>query len=238
MLYQLHDVSRYILVFITQPIVSIILLYLAFKIIKRNRSVHTIVLSLFYFIVSIGFLLNVIYAFAAIYNNEVIIYTIFYITTYIIIDSLIYLIIFIKILLKVEEKLKIKKDLLYIVIYGIVCTYIFFFPNGITINETTGWRPLYSMEFMIFSYIFMTFSIIIPLIYYSFKLYKTIQTKTLKKKYRLFAIGTLGFVSVIYGTILYNTWQNPTYRLFWSIGATFFAIITSLLIYYGIGKDL
>ncbi|MHA1694829.1 MAG: hypothetical protein ACTSUG_06185 [Candidatus Helarchaeota archaeon] len=238
MLFEQLDMSRYLLVFIIQPIISFILLYLVFKILKRNRTLHTIILSFFYFIVSIGFLLNIIYALAAIFNNELMTYLIFYITSYLIIDSPVYLIVFIKMLLKIEEKPNLRKELIYAVIYGILCTYIFFFPNGLTISEKTGWKPLYSFEFLIFSYFFMTFLIILPLIYYSLKLYRTIETNILKKKFKLFIGGTLGFVSVIYGTILYNTWHYPLYRLFWSISVSFFLIAISLLIYFGIGKDL
>ncbi|MHA1196656.1 MAG: hypothetical protein ACTSSM_11220 [Promethearchaeota archaeon] len=238
MYFQSNDISRYLLIFITQPLISILFLYLTYKILNRNRSIHTIILSLFYFTISLGIILNIIYAIAAIFHNINATYIIFYMTTYLLGHSPIYLIVFIKMLLRIEEKPLVKKDLIYVFIYGIIFLFIFFIPNGITIGEETNWRPLYSIDFMIFSYFITTFLIILPLLYFSLKLYRTIKLKSLRKRYRLFIFGTLGFVSTLYGTILYNTWFNPIYRFFWSICGSFFLIITVLFIYFGIGKDL
>lgn len=79
--------------------------------------------------------------------------------------------------------------------------------------------------------------IIIPSTIYFKKLYNKFEKIELKKKLRYFTAGIYGMFFTSYGAVLYNTWQNPIFKVVW----TFLSLIiipSGLLIYYGIARNL
>lgn len=111
-------------------------------------------------------------------------------------------------------------------------------PVGITVNESTNWAPRYSWGFLIIVYLIYSSFIFVPTIVNLIKLLKTFEDKLLRRKLLLFSYGTIGVLIGIYGATLYNTWDEQIYRLVWSLIQLFLIPASSLLIYYGVGKNL
>ncbi len=190
--------------------------------------------SCFYTLISIGLIINLFY-----YNLTVnpLVYILHFTAVYLIFYGAIFLVLFTLILLKSEKIITLRKELIIIVIYGFALLIILLIPRGITINESTNWRPQWSWPLLITLYLFFTFTITIPFFYFSIQLFKTIQTEILRRKLKFYNIGFFGFISMIYGLILYNTWNNPIFRTVWSFIAILH-ILFSFLVYYGIGRQL
>ena len=234
MILQEIEWTRISLILITQLIIGIIFLSLAYKILKRNKNRLTIMLSSFYISEAIGFIINIIYLPLTI-NPTV--YILHVMTDFFISFGQIFLVIFLINLNKRNSNFSLEKDFIIIFSYVFILLLLFNFPGGITINENTNWRPVFSWTFLISLYIFFTCFIIIPNIILSIKIYKKFEDKNLKKKLKLFFLGINGTFFTYYGLLLYNTWDDPLFRAIWSV-LSFIIIPSGLLIYYGIGKDL
>ncbi len=219
---------------VVQLISCFIFLFISYKILSRNRNRLAITGSSFYIIITTSFILNIIY-FPLTVNPLV--YVLHLISVYLIFLSLVFLVIFNLTLLKSENIVTRTKQLIHIILYGILLFIILLFPGGITIDESTNWRPEWSWSLFIILYIFLTITIIIPFFYLSKKLYNTIQDDFLKKRWKLYILGFCGLIFILYGFILYNTWNEPIFRAIWSI-VVLLLIPSAILIYYGIGRQL
>ena len=237
MLFQ-SDFSRLFIIFVPQPLLSIIFLTLAFMLLRRKRERTPITLSLWYLSVGIGLILNAIYALITEFfpTNEILIYFLYFTSFYLITISSIFLLMFIVDLIKSE--FTIQKLIFFVILYCSLSAVIVFLSGGITLDSVNNWRPVFSWFFFILLASFYTITILIPTIYYSVKLYSFFQAQNLKKKYRNFMIGVFGMLIVVYGAALFNTWQNDLFQSIWSI-ITFCLITPSaFLIYFGIGTKL
>ena len=237
MIFQVVELFRYLNVFILQTFYSIFLFYLAYKILKRNLNRATINLSLFYFSSGLGLFLSILFI---LISNTSIGNLIYYIAAYFITFGPIFLVIFIQNILNIQSTFPTKLNILLISIYGILLFFIIFFAgitDGIAINATTNWIPIYSWSFLIALYTFFSAFVLIPTIYFSIKLYKTFKDDKLKKKAMFFFIGIFGILIALYGLILYNTWIDSLFRLVWPI-ISLLTIPSGYLIYYGIGREL
>ena len=113
---------------------------------------------------------------------------------------------------------------------------LFFIPYAVTINESTGWKPKWSLEFTLLFLTVCTFRAIIPTYYYSIKLYQKIEYKQLKKRWLCFNIGISGYFFLCYGTS-YFCFLGHVDLIIWAIIATP-SLINLFLIYYGIGRQM
>jgi len=230
--------SRIFFIFGIHPILIIFFLYVAYLILKRNKNPITLTLSVFYILTAIGFTLNIIFILLILVHVESILSIVYFITTYLILFPQIFLVIFILHLLHSVPSLSKKKQMFIICTYGILSFIVLLWPGGITINSHTNWIPIFSWQFLIVSYIFFTCSIFIPTIVNLIKMYKLFKDKGLKKKLRYFSLGIFGTLISLYGLILYNTWDDPLYKLIWGVLSLFIVPISAFLIYYGIGHNL
>ena len=226
--------DRFLSVFIIQVAVIFIFLFLSYKIISRNINRLALTTSCFYILVSIGLILTLFY-----YNLTVnpLVYILHFTAVYLTFYSAIFLVLFTLIWLKSEKNITLRKELIIIVIYGLALLIILLIPRGITINESTNWRPQWSWQLLIALYIFITFAIIIPFFYLTIQLYRSFQSEILRRKLKFYILGCNGFIFMFYGLVLYNTWNNPIFRTVWSI-ISLILIFFSFLIYYGIGRQL
>ncbi len=226
--------TRFISVFIMQIVVSIIFLFLSYRIISRNMNRIALTASFFYIFISIGLIINLFY-----YNLTVnpLVYILHFMAVYMVFYGAIFLVLFTLIWLKSEKIITLRKELIIIIIYGFVLFVILLIPGGITINESTNWRPKWSWPLLIALYLFFTFSISIPFFYISVRLFKSIQTKLLRRKLKFYTIGSCGFIIMAYGLILSNTWINPIFRVAWSF-ISLSGMLFSFLIYSGIARQL
>jgi hypothetical protein len=210
--------------------------YIIFKILKRNTNRNSLTLSGFYFTVSLALAMNGIAVLIAFFSPGELIAGLYFFLTYLTVFSFVFVIVFILGLLKLKNVFTIKHALLIIFAYGTVWLILLLFPGGISYSE--NWVPIYSTTLYISANFLFTFSFTIPVIYYSIRLRKLFKDSNLKKKLSLFLVGILLAIIIIYGALLYNTWQDTTFKTVWGISTIVLLISSGLLIYYGIGRDL
>lgn len=236
MIFDITESIRLFIVFVPQIFVGGLFFFLIFKILKRNTNRSSLTLSGFYFFFSIGFILNGIAVLLASFSPGEFIGIIYLILIYLIMFSFIFVIVFILGLLKLKDVFTLKKAFIIILTYGIIWLLLLFYPGGVSYSET--WAPIYSFPLYIAANILFTVSYTIPVMYYSTRLRRLFLDSNLKKKLSLFLTGIVLITILIYGVLLYSTWQNATFKTVWGIFAIVLLISSGLLIYYGIGRDL
>lgn len=236
MIYQVTESLRLFIVFVPQLFIVIMFSFLIYKILKRNTNRSSLMLSGFYFFVSVGLALNSIAVVIASFQPGMLIAILYFIATFLIVFSFIFIEIFVLSLLKLKDVFTLKKAFIIILIYGIVWLIILLFPEGLTF--TVNWVPVYSWPLYIFANIYFSISITIPTLFYSTKLYISFEAENLKKKIRPFLVGVITLITIIYGVLLFNTWQDPLFKTVWGIIVVLLLISSGLLIYFGIGRDL
>lgn len=231
--------SRIFFIFGIQPIAIFFFLYVAFRVLRRNKNPITLSLSAFYILTGIGFSLNIVLVIFTLFEiGFIVLYITYFFTVFFILLSPIFLLIFILRLLNKTADISKKKYLIYIIIYGLITLIIIILPGGFKIDESTNWIPVYSWEFLIILYIYYSCLVVGPTIINLVRLYRLFKDKNLKKKLRLFSLGIIGIMLSLYGLILYNTWPDPLFRLVWSGVSLFIIPVSGFLIYYGIGQNL
>ena len=218
-----------------QTFISALFFFLAYKVLKRNFNRITLTLSFFYILPGFSFILNIIFLPL---SNTLIGFIIYFIALFLLLFAFIFLEIFILNLINIDLNLTLKKQVIIILFYGIAIFLLLNIPGGIRLNEGTNWIPVFSWYFFIAICIFFTSVIYLPIIIFSIKLFYTFEDKKLRRKFKYFIIGMIGMFVVLIGAALYNTWNDPTFKLFWSILINVILIPSIYLIYYGIGKNL
>ena len=239
MLLQSPDIIRIIIIFIPQLVLAGLFLFLAIKLLRRNRQRPTVTLCMLYIISAAGLIFNAMHVILAAFQpeNEFLLLTIYFLTFFPMLLSPVFILTFMLSLLRLGDVFTIRKQLLITSIYGLIIGIIFFTPNGISFSEDLS-RPIFSWGFLILVYAALTVFILSPTMWYSRRLIKMFKDKILKKKLRTFLIGVFGMLLSIYGTVLYITWQDSFFSTLWSILTTFIIIPSALFIYYGIGRNL
>jgi len=228
------DIARFIQIFVVQGLIALFFLFMAYIVLKRGRKRINLYLSSFYLSVTVGGILNIIYANIF---NETVVFVLHFITYYLFCFSMVFLLIFVLILIKPTDHKILKFQYLILIISGLLILGLLFIPNGIIINETTNWKPDWSVFFLIYSVIVCSSIFIIPTTYYSIKLYKKFENEYLKRKWKYFIIGISAYFFIYYGTSISNTLNNDTIRLVWSI-ISLPTLISLYLIYYGVVQQL
>lgn len=133
----------------------------------------------------------------------------------------------------------VKRQNRYILLYGLLLLigmipfYVF---KGIWIDEDL-YAPRFNIYFLIYVIAFQASFVVIPIIYTSLKIYKSFETKALKKKWRYYFIGTLGAFSIPYLIWISNFVFKAWFRLIVGVYAIS-VILWGYLMYYGIGFKL
>ena len=234
----LHQIDTRIFgIFIIQPIVILFFIYIVIRILKRNRNLLTLTLSAFYILSAAGFIINIFFIMGTLLPVELsLILSLFYfISSFLVIFSPIFLVIFLFLIKR--QDFSSKSYILLTSIYGLGCLLLLLMPEGIDIGIHTDWIPEYSWTFLIVFYIFFSLIILIPTIYLLTKLLMSFQDKDLRRKFFIFLIGIFSMLMSFYGLVLFNTWQDRTFRAIWSI-LSLMVIPAGLLIYNGIGQNL
>ena len=227
------DFARFIQVYLVQGGFALFFLYMAYIVLKRGKKHLHLYLSSFYLTTAIGGILNIIYANIF---DVTLVYIMHFLTYYLFCFSMVFLLLFTLILIKPTEKIKIKFQLVLLVIFGLLILGLLFIPNGIIIDESTNWKPDWSWIFFTYSIIVCT-SMILPNLYYSIKIYTKFENEYLKKKLKYFLIGISAYFFLYYGTSFSNTLNNDTFRFIWSL-ISLPTLISLYLIYHGVGRQL
>jgi hypothetical protein len=203
-------------------------------VLRRGKKKPNIFLSSFYISTAIGGSINIIYANIFVEN---VVYILHFLTYYLVCYSLILLLIFTLIILKPSNKFNTKIQITLLVFGGIILLGLLVIPNGIQINQSTNWKPNWSWSFFMYSIIFCSAILVIPTSYYSLKIYSKFEDQNLKKKWKYFLIGVLGYFFLYYGTSFSNTLNSDNFRLIWSM-VSLPTLISLFLIYYGVGRQI
>lgn len=138
------DLARFIQVYVVQGIFGFFYLFMAYRILKRGTKQLNLTLSGFYLSISIGVVINIIYA--NLYE-ETIVHALYFATYFFLCLSSSFLFLFVLNLLKSGKKIKLQTQLVLILIFSTLLLGLLFVPNGITINESTNWKPEWSGDF-------------------------------------------------------------------------------------------
>ncbi|MFX1259043.1 MAG: hypothetical protein ACFFAN_14385 [Promethearchaeota archaeon] len=233
-LFQL-TVTRFTQVYIAQGIVFVFFIYLIYKVLKTDRNKLKIIFCGYYISEAIGIFINFIYAPL---TNPDLVKILNFLTNFFIIFGTIFFMVFCLISFKGEEKLSPPKQLLIILSYGVVLSFMIFIPEGVEINADTGWLPHWSLTLFIYVMVVMTIFAVAPSFYYAIKIYQIIDDELLKKKWKFFIIGLIKLNIFLYGTFFSNTLHNPTFRIIWALISLYLALSGSYLVYYGVGSKL
>ncbi|MHA1507643.1 MAG: hypothetical protein ACTSO6_02945 [Promethearchaeota archaeon] len=231
--------GRIITVYIAQGVILVAFLYLAIKILLRDRKRLNVIFAGLYISPVIGFLINFLYAPM---TDEFIVLILNLFTNFGIFYAPIFIVVFDLILLKSEKIISTSKQLIILLIYGIAMFGMIFFifiPDfGVTINQGTGWSPEWSLPFFLYVISVETIGALIPSLYFSFQIYKKFEDEVLKRKWRFFIYGFIALMIFMYAIFVSNYLANATIRLLIGAIGIILALLGGFLMYFGVGKQI
>jgi len=229
---------RFLTIYIAQGLVFAVFLFLAFRILKRDRKRLNLIFAAFYLSPVIGLFINFIYGPL---SEEAIIIALNFITNFGIFYAPIFLVVFELILLKSEKVITSSKQFIILIIYGIAMFSMIFFlfiPGwGVTINVHTSWSPKWSLPFFIYLVIIESIAVL-PVLFLSFRIFQKFEDEVLKKKWKFFIYGFCALAIFMYGIFVSNYLGNQTFRLIMGLIGLILAITGAYLMYYGVGKQI
>ncbi|MFX1329830.1 MAG: hypothetical protein ACFE91_17000, partial [Promethearchaeota archaeon] len=155
MIYQDPALIRLLSILIPFPIIGIVFLYFAFKVLKRSRSQLSFTLSAFYIVIGTALLINVVFLLITPTRIDILLFILYFLISYLTLFGFIFIVVFIHNLLKIDSIYSFKKYSIIILVYGIGCFFLLIaVPNGIRISSETNWVPIYSWTFLVVEYVF------------------------------------------------------------------------------------
>ena len=231
--------GRIITVYIAQGVIMVAFLYLAIKILLRDRKRLNLIFAGLYISPVIGFLINFLYAPM---TDEFIVLILNFFTNFGIFYAPIFIVVFDLILLKSEKVISTSKQLIILIIYGIAMfgmIFLLFIDGfGVTINQGTGWSPEWSLPFLLYVILVETIGALIPSLYLSFQIYKKFEDEMLKRKWRFFIYGFIALMTFMYAIFISNYLANVTVRLLIGAIGIILALLGGFLMYFGVGKQI
>lgn len=231
--------ERILTVYVVQGLLFIFFLYLAYRIIKRENKKLNYIFSAFYIFEAIGLFINFIYAPIAITS---VVKVLNFLTNFFTFYAPIFLLVFILILLKSEKAITSKIQLIILLVYGIVLfsmIFIAFIPElGVTIHSPSG-TPQWGLLFFLYVVLAVTIFSTIPTLYFSWKIYMQFADQKLRERWRYFLYGCIVLYIFLYSIFINNTTDpNSLVRDLVPIIGLFLTISASVLLFYGVGKNL
>jgi hypothetical protein len=239
MVYFQLSLGRIITVYIAQGVILVAFLYLAIRILLRDRKRLNVIFAGLYISPAIGVLINFLYAPM---TDEFLVPILNFFTNFGFFYAPIFIVVFDLILLKSEKIISTSKQLMILIIYGIAMFGMIFFlfipGSGVTINQGTGWSPVWSLPFFLYVVLVETIGALIPSLYFSFQIYKKFEDEQLKRKWRFFIFGFIALMTFMYAIFISNYIGDPTVRLLIGVVGLMLAILGGFLMYFGVGKQI
>jgi hypothetical protein len=242
MLFQgpLDSITRVLTIYLVQGLICAWFLYLAFRILKRDRKRLNIIFSGFYLSAAIGLIFNFIYGPIA---EGTVVLVLNFLTNFGSFYAPIFLVVFNLILLKSEKIITPTKQLMIFIGYGIYMFCMIFFvlagPGwGVELNATTNWAPVWYLPFFLYVFLGVTVFTIIPDLYLSFQIYKKFEDEQLKKKWKFVIYGVLGLIGFMYAIFFSNWINNDIVRMTVLPIGIVLAAISGYWMYSGVGRQL
>ncbi len=234
-LYQM-SMTRFITIYVAQGFMCLFFLFLAFKILKRDRKRLNVIFSGFYISPVIGFIINFIYAPL---TDVSVVLMLNFLTNFFIFYSSIFIVVFNLILLKSEKVITTRKQLTILIVYGIamfsMIGFLFFPDFGVTFNE--NWSPIWSFPFFLYVVVIETIGLF-PALYLSFQIYKKFEDEVIKKKWKFFIFGLCSILIFLYGIFISNTLNIDIFRTLIGVVGLILALLGAYLMYYGVGRQI
>jgi len=214
--------------------------FFAYKLLKRAKNRSTATLSFLFIFAALAFFLGFVSIFLA---NTPFAYLCYIIAFYSLVFAHSFIVIFSWLLVKIDEKISYKKYFLWILIYGILSTYVFWvgiFFEGIRYDSGTGWIPVFSVSFFFISYSYITIFLIVPEIILAVKLINLFEGKLLKRRIKLFILSMFSELAIVLLIILYNTWinNNLVFKVIYILITQPVGTLAAYFIYRSFGKGL
>lgn len=234
-LYQMSMI-RIFTIYVAQGFMCLFFLFLAFKILKRDRKRLNVIFSGFYISPVIGFIINFIYAPL---TDVSVVLMLNFLTNFFIFYSSIFIVVFNLILLKSEKVITTRKQLTILIVYGIamfsMIGFLFFPDFGVTFNE--NWSPIWSFPFFLYVVVIETIGLF-PALYLSFQIYKKFEDEVIKKKWKFFIFGLCSILIFLYGIFISNTLNIDIFRTLIGVVGLILALLGAYLMYYGVGRQI
>ena len=216
--------------------------YFAHKLLNRAKNRSTYTLSSFFILTALTYFLATLSTFVVGTPLDTFAYITYVFSIYTLIFSYSFLINFSWLLIKLDEKTCNTKFFLRAIIYAILSLYVLVLAipfNGITLNASTGWTPVYSWFFLGFSWTYILIFLIIPQIYLSLKIMKIYEGIVLKRRLNLFLISVfLGLLIPTFVFLYHAMPENVIFRTFYLLTMPEIGVYAAYLIYKGFGKEL
>ncbi len=234
----LDNWMRVLTIYGAQGLACVFLMFIAYKILKRDRKRLNLIFSGTYISAAIGLIINMIYGPIA---DEEVVLILNYLTNFGIFYSPIFLVVFDLILLKSEKVITTVKQLAILIGYGIAMFCMIFFVItedwGVAINEETEWSPVWELPFFLYLVIIESIAVL-PLLYLSIQIYQKFEDDQLKKKWRYFIFGFCAFIIFMYAIFLSNFLDISDVRTLMGGIGLILAIAGGYLMYNGVGRQL
>ena len=243
LLFQNEFIVRLILVSVFQLWPIFYASFFAYKLLKRAKNRSTYTLSSFFILTALTYFLASLSTFLVTTPLSTFTYFIYVLSIYTLIFSYSFIINFSWLLTrKLHTKVCNTKFYLRIGLFAILSLYVFVIAipfNGITLNASTGWIPVYSWFFLGFSWTFILTFFIIPQIHLSLKILNIYEGIVLKRRLNLFILSVfLGLLIPIFVFLYHAMPENIIFRLFYISTMPEVGIYAAYLIYKGFGKEL
>ena len=229
------DTIRIFQAFVAQGVIVFIYLLLSYFLLKTRRSRTKTIFACFYLFISLGLVLNWIYFF--IYDVEIvlILYYIAIISAY---GAGIFLVIFALTYWKGEDKITLSRQITIALISYAFFSFSVFIPNGVTINASTDWNPIWSIALTLYFFIFI-------LIHSLFSFYFIIRKitsidpdeKNIKNGWKVFLFGMLLYVIAALEFIIIRIYFTGIIVLISAIINIITVATGPILMYYGLKHE-
>ena len=233
------DFSRIFLVFVIDMMMAIFFLGLGWSILRRRKSRLNATFSGFYISIALGLLINAVYIIInEIFKSELLALILYYISAFLIFYGPVFMLATNRILIHSEVAYSLKSELKLIILYALALGFmaVFYFFDGIEFNESTSWRPVWSLPYLIYTIIVVTVFTTIPTISSSFKVLIIMKDKMMKRRWAWLMIGLLGLYAYEYLVFITFYFNTDFLRMISSLYAIT-VIFWVWLIYKGVKKE-
>jgi len=228
--------TRIITVYAAQGFMCLFFLFLAFRILKRDRKRLNVIFAGFYISPAIGFIINFIYAPLTVGS---VVLMLNFLTNFFIFYSAIFIVVFNLILLKSEKAITTRKQLIILIAYGIAMfsMIVFLLIPGYGVYFNENWSPIWSVPFFLYVVAIETIGIVSGL-YLSFQIYKKFEDETLKKKWKFFIFGFCSIIIFMYGIFISNVLNIDIFRTIIGVVGLILALVGAYMMFYGVGRQI
>jgi hypothetical protein len=230
--------ARIITVYAAQGFMCLFFLFLAYKILKRDRKRLNLIFSGFYISPAIGFIINFIYAPL---TDVSVVLMLNFLTNFFIFYAVIFIVVFNLILLKSEKAITSKKQLTILILYGIamfsMIGFLLYPVPGFGVTFNANWSPIWSAPFFLYLVVIETIGTF-PALYLSFQVYKKFEDEQIKKKWKFFIFGLCSIFIFMYGIFISNTLNIGIFRTVIGLVGLVLALVGAYMMYYGVGRQI